>query len=374
MPKPSVIVIGAGPGGIAATRRLLASGQVGVTLVQREGNAQFLPGILPVLSGVRPPDGYRHTVALEGAQTRAGEVVALEAGHVWLADGASLAADAIIVATGLVTDTASVPVGPHTFPVWEIEQAAAARSAVERLASGRLVVAITSLPYRCPPAPYGLAMTLASQFRELGRPVEVIVTTPEQRPLLNLGERVSSFMEQLARAAGIELRTGARLDPAASRDGLLVTEDGERLAYDLALFIPPHRRPDFLSAVAGTGPLVQVDERLRASLAGVWAIGDVAASALPRAAGVAEAQGRTAAGDALASLGLGAPQPVELPAPSCFVWTSHTSAARIQIAFPDGLPPTGTPAISLDPPSAELSAEALDARTRWLSQVSSGSR
>jgi NADH dehydrogenase FAD-containing subunit len=104
MPRPSVIVIGAGPGGLAAVHRLLASRQVDVTLVQPEGIATFLPGILPVLSGLQLPDNYRHAIELEGVHVRPGEVVALETGRVHLTDGTAVVADAILAAPGLVTD------------------------------------------------------------------------------------------------------------------------------------------------------------------------------------------------------------------------------------------------------------------------------
>ncbi len=365
MSKPHIVVIGAGPGGLAAARQLAASGAVDVTLVEREGVARFLPGILPVVLGLRPADGYRRAVALPGVRVRSGDAVALEPGRLRLADGATLDADAVVAAPGLVTDAAALPAGSRTLPIWELEHARAAAPAMRSLDAGRLVVAIAGLPYRCPPAPYGLAMALAGMMRERGARVEVTLTTPEPRPLATLGERVSAFIEELANAAGVQLAMGFQLDLAASRDGLLVSEDGRRVACDLALAIPPHRRPALLAGLPGSGPLVQVDARQRTAMDRAWVVGDVAATPLPRAAGVAEAQGRTAAQDVLAALGVGQAPPPHQPEPSCYVWTAPSRAARIQIRFPHGMPPAGAPDITLDPPSAELFAEALDAGARW---------
>ena len=64
MSKPEVIVIGAGPGGLSAMRSLVESGQVNVTLVQREGIAHFLPGIVPTLLGLHPVSMYHHALSL----------------------------------------------------------------------------------------------------------------------------------------------------------------------------------------------------------------------------------------------------------------------------------------------------------------------
>lgn len=372
MSMPAVIVIGAGPGGLAATHHLAASGQVEVVLVQPEGQASYLPGILPTLLSVRPASDFRHPIAVSAIRMHPGAVIALESGRVRLSDGDSLQADAIIAAPGLLTTAAAIPTGPRTFAAWELASADSARAAVTQLVSGRLVVAIASLPYRCPPAPYGLAMALAALFRQRNRAIEVALTTPEARPLQTLGERVSAFLEQLAHDAGIVLHTSFQPDLGASRDGLLVTTEGRQLPYDLGLIVPPHTRPGFLSALPGSGPLVQVDAHQRTAIPNVWAVGDVTATPLPRAAGVAEAQGRTAADAVLAALGLAEPRTPHPPAPSCYVWTSPSTAARILIEFPNDLPPAGSPSITLDPPSPALFDDALAARDRWLAQLASG--
>lgn len=365
MKLPEVIIIGAGPGGLAAARALLRSEQVAVTIVQRAGMAAFLPGILPILAGLNSISTYHHPISIPQVRVLAGEVAGLETGRVRLTDGTVLHADAIIAAPGLSTNPATLPAGPRSFPVWELKDAASAQQAVQALSAGRVVISIAALPYRCPPAPYGLAMTLKALFQERRQAVDVVVTTPEERPLQALGERVSAFLESLLHESQITLYTAFQLHSGASRDGLLVAVDGRSIPYDLGLFVPPHQRPTLLAELPGNGPLVQVDPYLRSALEKVWVIGDVAASPLPRAAGVAEAQGQTAAASVLTTLGLSEPQAPTLPAPECYVWTSLRKAARIQIRFPDGLPPSGKPDILLEAPEAALLAEALRAPQRW---------
>lgn len=369
MNKPNVIVIGAGPGGLSAARHLASSDQVSVTLVQRGGLATYLPGVLPVLLGLGHTSTYYHHVALPQVRLLPGEVVGLENGRVQLADGTVLTADAVIAAPGLVTDTAAIPNGPRSFPVWELEAAATALPTVQSCTTGRVVVVIAALPYRCPPAPYGLALALKGLFRERGQDVEVILTTPETRPLQALSTRASDFLESLLRVGNVVLQTGFHLDNAAHTDGLLVATDGRHLPYDLGLFIPPHRRPAFLAAFPGSGALVQVDTDLRTAMDMTWVVGDVAAAPLPRAAGVAEAQGRTAAESVLAALGLSEQKAPIVPIPNCYVWTGQSSAARIQLRFPNGLPPAGMPDLILDPPSTTIFNEALDAPEQWMKQL-----
>jgi len=365
MNRPTIIVIGAGPGGLTAAHELGTSGQVAVTLIQREGLATYLPGILPVLLGLQPATIYRYPINLEQVQVVAGEVVAVERDRVRLADGTVLAADAVIAAPGLATDVQAIPSGPRSFPIWELAEAATAQQAVQALTAGHVVIAIDSLPYRCPPAPYGLAMALKARFQERGQDIAVTLTTPETRPLQPLGERVTGFLEDLLRAGSVTLETAFRIDHAASHDGLLVALDGRHIPYDLGLFVPPHRRPPLLADLPGNGPLVSVDAYLRTPQERLWCVGDVAATPLPRAMGAAEAQGQTAAADVLATLGLRAPLAPTTPALSCYVWTSLTQAAHIQIRFPAGLPPAGQPDIVLDPPSAALFSAAQRTAEQW---------
>jgi len=371
MERPRVVVVGAGPGGLAATRRLAATGRVGTTLVHPDGVATYLAGIVPLLLGTRPATDYRRPIMVEGVRMRTGTVVGVEPGRVDLTDGTRLDADAIVVAPGLATEIDAIPSGTRSRAVWDLAGAEASRAALkglEDLPAGRaaaVVVVIMGLPYRCPPAPYGLAMALRTLYREGGRDVAVALVTPEARPLVSLDGRMATFLEGLVDAHGVALHTSVTLDRTRTRDGLLVADDGRTLSYDLGLFVPPHRRPAFLADLGGTGPLVTVDASMRTSMPGVWAVGDVTATPLPRAAGVAEAQGRTAAESVLAALGVATATPPTLPVPSCYVWTGPARAARIAIRFPDGLPPGGAPDVTLTAPSAALAVEALAARDEW---------
>jgi hypothetical protein len=55
--------------------------------------------------------------------------------------------------------------------------------------------------------------------------------------------------------------------------------------------------------------------------------------------------------------------------PTCYVWAGQSSAARIQLRFPDGLPPAGKPQLILDPPGTATFTEALDAQKLWMERL-----
>lgn len=368
MSNPSVVVIGAGPGGLTAARRLAESGKVDVTLIARDGMASFLPGIVPLLLGLSGPASYQRPVAPAGITVRAAEAFAVETGRVVLAGGETIAAEAIIAAPGLVTDKAAVPAGPNSHAIWELADAAAAFPAVAEFFDGTLYIGIAGLPYRCPPAPYGLAISLGVTMRALGRNVDVVLSTPEPRPLQALGPAVSELIEGLCASARVELETSFVLDLQQSRDGPALSTDGRGIEVDLGLFIPPHRRAAMLRGLPGDGPLVPVAPDMKTGVPGVWVVGDATGTMLPRAAGVAEAQGQTAADSVLASLGLAEAQPPHLPEPVCYLWAGQ-QAGRIRLRFPNGLPPAGAPQVAFEQPSEGLANEALAAVEGWAAQL-----
>lgn len=114
------------------------------------------------------------------------------------------------------------------------------------------------------------------------------VTMVERRDHLLPGEEpeASQVVEEAFAAEGIEVRTGARVERVASRDGSIVVTlaGGEELAAE-RLFVATGRRIDLgdlgLESVGldPTASAIEVDENLRAA-DGIWAMGDVTGDAL----------------------------------------------------------------------------------------------
>lgn len=370
--RPHVLVVGAGPGGLAAAARLRERGgdSVEVTLVTHGGKATHLAGTVPVALGDRPANEYISTVAIEGVRCRAGEVSAIDATGA-IVDGERIDADAVIAAPGLQLDAGAVPDWPRAHVAWDPAAAEPAASALDSVPGGRLLIAICALPYRCPPAPYSLAMVLADRQRRSGRFTKVCLATPEPFPLMGVGGEAPGFLMDACAGAGVDFE--GRFDPDldASEDGVLRARDGRELDYQLALLVPPHRRSAALDGLDGDEPLVTVDERAESAARGLFVVGDAAATGLPRAAGVAEAQGRTAADAVLARLGLAAVCEPHLPEPSCYVLHAGGAVSRIRLRYPAGLPPDGEPQVAIDGPTPDL-AHAVEGERRRFMRLATG--
>src|SRR5215210_390557 len=284
--------MGTGPGGVAAAWRLRdrVAEDVEVMLVEREGVAEYLPGTIPTLLGETSPRHWHQRVTLRGVQVRAGEADEVSGDGVKL-DGLWIGADAVVAAPGLGLDAGRVPNSSSgVYALWDPHGAAGAAEAVRKMQRGVVAVLISSLPYRCPPAPYGMAMQLAEHYRAQDRKVRVILTTPEEEPLAAIGGGVPEFLKASCATAGVELLTDFQPDLASflSNRGLRSTKGGS-ISYDLALVIPPHTRSPLLAGLPGQGPRVEVASGFESAESGLFVVEEATTTQLARGASVARA-------------------------------------------------------------------------------------
>ncbi len=361
--RPTVVVIGAGPGALGAVQRLRGEPAVRVVLVAPGGVASHLPGTLPIAIGDAPIARYRVPVALGGVEVIPAAVEAIETGSVRVG-GQGLRADAVIAAPGLATSAVGGANG-RVVGFWDLDGALAAAPVIGSFERGVLSVVIAAPLYRCPPAPYGLAIRLARRAQRLGLDVHVRLTTPEPRPLAAIGSAVTEMLLASCAAAGVEVLFDVHPDPDALGAGRVVDAAGVDLAGDLAVVVPPHHAHPLLAALAGPTGLVATDGAGRTPLAGVYAAGDAVAGPFPRAAAPATLTGVAAAQGALVDLGLLAEATTGLPEPDCFVDQGEGRYSRIQISYPDGPPPGGAPAVVIDEPTPASDGGFDEATARW---------
>jgi sulfide:quinone oxidoreductase len=369
-----VIVVGAGPGGLAAAERLAGRGGAGVEvmLVSPRGRAVLHAGVLDVALGRSGVERFSAAVTLPGVELRAATVDDVGPDGV-VVEGARLQADAVIAAPGL--ELGEVPAWSRAVSAWDPDGAARARAALPEISSGRLVVAACGLPYRCPPAPFALAVGLAEQHHTARHTVSVSAVTPEPVPLAGVGGEAPVLVLEACASAGVTVERSFEVDLGASEDGVLRARDGRSVRYDAAFLVPPHRRAGCLRGLPGAGPLVQVGERGSVDGSLLYVVGDAAATGMPRAAGVARALGLAAADDVLARLGIAPAPEAEAVRAACFMFHYGGALSRLRVSYPGpAAGPAGSsdPVVEIDGPSLDLAAAREGERRRFLAAASGG--
>ena len=374
MTTARVAVVGAGPGGLAAARRLKdrAGEGIEVLLFEKEAKVEYLPGTISVFLGHTTRGWWRRRLDPGGVKVQLGEAEEVSGGGVRI-EGEWVEADAVVASPGLALAPERVPDAPNVHTFWDPEGAERASEAARGLRGGAVAVVVSSLPYRCPPAPYGAAMELAAYYRRKGRDARVVLTTPEEAPLATIGGGVPEFLSSSCAATGVELFTGFEPDLPELGNGRLRSRGGVEVGYDLAFVVPPHGRSPLLARLPGEGPLAPVSPRFESAWPNLFVVGDAAMTSLPRAADVAAAGGRTAADAALEGLGLSGGCEPHPPAPECYLPHGGGSYSRISLCYPNGLPPRARPEVSLEGPSEHLAAGFEASFDRWR-KLSEGER
>lgn len=376
--QPTVVVVGAGPAALAAVHRLRSQSQPGVRIVLAApgGTADYLPGALAVATGDATCERYRAAVNLKRVEVIPSSVDEIQRGRVRVGAG-WLAADAVIAAPGLALDPVGDPArsgtgsdGGRVVAFWDLPTAVRVAPALGRFKRGVVSVVIASPLYRCPPAPYGLAIRLAVRAKQLGLPIDVRLTTPEPRPLHAIGSEVSNLLIASCANAGVDVRFDVHVDTEALERGCVQDQTGEQIGSDMTVVIPPHRASPLLAALAGALPLVTVDSQGRTAEARVYAAGDAVASPYPRAAAPAALSGVIAAEGALTDLGLIEATHPTTPEPDCFVDEGAGRYSRIQISYPGGPPPGGRAAVVIGEPALAESGGFNAALEAWRASCS----
>lgn len=375
MPVPHVVVLGGGFGGLSAAnaiRDALPPGRVRITLVDRR--EWFMVGFakLWIIRGTRT---FEESAAPLGNLAGRGidfvkaeiERIDLSSNRVETSAG-PLRYDYLVVALGARLSPERVPgLAEHGLNLYDHGHLESIRERLLSMESGRIAVAITGMPYKCPPAPYEAALLIDSLLREGGRRdrIDIDVYGPAPITLPAAGPEVSGRVLEMLRAENIRFHGSCKVvsvGPAA-----LEFEEGEA-AFDLLVAVPPHTLPPVVSELAGGDPFIGIDRMGRTRFRNVFAVGDITTlpagkAPVPKAGVFAEGEGAVVAGCIVADItGGSGPDPFDGRG-GCFIESGRETASIIEVdAF--------APATKLsDPTGSNLEAKLQFERDRlagWL--------
>ncbi len=351
MGERTVLVLGGGVGGISAASLLKEKlgDRVRVRLVERKKQFQFPPSYPWLMLGLRTPSAVQRDLGAlkaKGIDVVHGEVTAIDTGRKSVATTkGELAYDDLIVALGAEYAPETVPgFAEHAHHVYDLESALRFKEAVDTFRGGALAVGISRLPFKCPAAPYEVALLLDDLFTRKGFRDKVTIEffTPEGMPVPATGPEIANQVAGLLASRGITYRPKRKLTEIADRE--LRFEGGETLPYDLLFCVPPHRAPKPVvdAGLTNESGWIPVNPAtLETKVPGVYAIGDVTSLAtpsgyvpfLPKAGVFAHGQAETVANNLAAVIkGRGKVKPWDGTG-ACFLETGGGQSAFVKGNF-----------------------------------------
>ena len=371
--KKQVLILGAGFGGLELSTLLSQNlaDEVEVTLIDQSDAFVFGFSKLDILFGHQTGDDVRlpySRLAHPGVEFRQERVRSIDPQerHV-LTDASEYDPDVLVVALGADYDFGATPgFVEGGFEFYTVDGAERLRDELTSFSGGRILLAVLSIPFKCPPAPYEAILLLHDQLVERGvrDASEMTVVTPQPAPI-PVSPEASAAVERTMADRGIAYVKRHRvrgIDPSAKVAQLKDHDE----PYDLFIGVPAHKAPDVVleSGLAPEG-WVDVDTfTLATGFPGVFAIGDCTGTGMPKAGVFAERAAIAVADSITATIRGGEARPYSGTG-LCFVEIGNGEVGKVDVDFHA----EGGPTAPLIGPDASLVAEKADfgatRRARW---------
>ncbi len=300
MQSKNVVILGGGVGGIVTANHLakLLPPEIEIILIERNKMHSFPASYLWLMVNKRKPEQV--TAQLQDLVDKRITVLYEEAKEIDAENKIIIAGETkvnfayLVIALGADLDKTHLDkqqFGIHTFFTLEGAEklSKALESFVQRtpFGDGRNVsIVVSSLPYKCPGAPYEGAMLIADYLdkRKLKKPVSVNLYTPEPQPLPVAGQQLGNAIKEILTAKEIGFHPQHQLSSINYDERKIKFASGDSVNYDLLVLIPSHKAPEVIlkSALADESGWISVDKyTLETKIPDIFAVGDVNSITIP---------------------------------------------------------------------------------------------
>jgi sulfide:quinone oxidoreductase len=272
-------------------------------------------------------------------------------------DAGSFDGDVMVVALGADLDPSATPglvEGGHEF--YTVSGAFALRDVIAAFSGGRVIVGVTSTPFKCPPAPSETVLLMHDYLTHRGIRSEssISLVMPLGVPIPPSPAASEALLVAFAER-GINWHPGqliVEIDPGRKVAKLA---DGSDMPFDLFLGVPKHKAPAVVEAsgltVDGWIPVSPLT--LETSFPDVYAVGDVTSVGTPKAGVFSEGQASVVAAQIASKLRSGSAPTTYDGRGTCYLEFGSDKVARVSVTFLSGEAPVG----DLEGPSAAIAAD-----------------
>ena len=363
----NVVILGGGFGGLAAANELRENipQDVRITIIDRKDWFMMDLVKLWIINGTREFELSKRpleSVTKKGIEFVNEDVMKIDpVGKFVRTKYRQFHYDFLIISLGVELAPEKIPgLKENSFILYDINDVPKIRDTLRQMKSGKIVMAITGLPYKCPPAPFEAALLIRSILEETGASDSITIDfySPTPITLPAGGPQVSEDILQILKSKKIEFHGNHKT--VAVEPNKIKFENSET-SFDVLITVPPHKVPSVVieSGFAENGKFVEVDKTCKTKYERVYAIGDVNQImvtdkiAVPKAGIFAESEGITVARNIISQIQNELEHAVFDGKGGCFLETGKGTAGYLQVdmfATPD-------PLTQLKSPSTEYFSE-----------------
>ena len=370
-----ILVLGAGFGGLELTTRL--SDELGhdadIVLIDKAGEFVFGFSKLDVMFGRAMPETVRHSyrdLVKPGVRFTQSTIRSIDPVRRRVnTDAGAFEADVMVVALGADLDPAATPgLVEAGREFYTMDGAFGTRDVLDSFTGGRVIIGVTSTPFKCPPAPSETALMLHDFLvgRGLRGTSEISLVMPLGAPIPPSPTASAALLEAFAER-GISWYPDRLVQGLDPRRGVVSLANGESMPFDLFLGVPVHRVPAVVaeSGMCVDGWIPVNPLTLQTAYPDVYAVGDVTSVGTPKAGVFSERQASVVADQLIARHRQAGAAATYDGTGICYIEFGHDRVARVEVTFRSGQRPDG----QFDEPSDLLRADKAEFGTsrirRW---------
>ena len=249
----TVVIVGGGSGGMSTANHLayklrdnIKNREVKVVLFDGSGQHYYQPGFLEIpFDMMAPASTYRPMLRLaaEGVTIIQEFVTEVDLKNsVVKSEKQKINYDYIVIATGARYDYDSIPgLREGTDNFYSLENAISLKKKLNSFKGGKIVVGVSSMPYKCTPAPLEAVFMLNDYFTRRGMRDKVEIEYTYPMPMAFPNKEISDISLKMFEEKGIKSSLGFQLKSVDANARVLISQNGEKISYDLALIVPPHK-------------------------------------------------------------------------------------------------------------------------------------
>lgn len=347
----NIVVLGASTSGTIISnmlRRYLKDDWT-ITVIDRDDEHIYQPGLLFVPFGIQKAKSLvkkRHKYIREGINFVIDEITHINCEKRMVkTKEQDFAYDFLVVATGayhLIENTQGLSEvwEKNAFTFWPVTGVAEAdnlRKVLRSFKKGKLVMAIDSLPFKCPVAPIEFSFLADWYFRkkELRQKIEIEYVTP--MPMAFTKPKASVVFGELAKEKNIKITTNYQLDRVDGKERYLESVTGEKINYDLLVIVPSTEGAKVISdsGIDNGAGYVPTDKRtLKAiKLDRVYVLGDATNVPTSKAGSVAHYEADVVCFNIMSEIHGVAPEPIYDGHSTCFIVSEKNKSLLIDFNY-----------------------------------------
>lgn len=249
----TIVIIGGGSGGVSTANHLayklkevIKSGNVRILLVEGSKRHYYQPGFLEVPFGVMSEaETYRdeNRMVVDGVQLIQENATHIDLkNHEVKTENQKIKYDYIVIATGARYDYDAVPgMKEATFNFYSLEESIKLKKALNEFKKGKIVVAVSSMPYKCTPAPLEAVFMLNDLFKSKNLRNDVSIEYVYPLPMAFPDKGISDIALKMFKEKNIKAALGFQVKSVNVGKKELVSKDSKKIPFDIAILVPPHR-------------------------------------------------------------------------------------------------------------------------------------